>query len=83
MKDGRWAVYRVLEKQKTTTQPFEEVKGRIRQKLQYEKEKDLYEKALEYLKKKYHVKVYEDRIEKMYKESKEGKRNKGGKEEKK
>ncbi len=84
MKDGRWAVYRVLEKQKTTTQPFEEVKGRIRQKLQYEKEKELYEKALEYLKKKYHVKVYEDRIEKMYRESKEGKKKeKGGKEEKK
>jgi parvulin-like peptidyl-prolyl isomerase len=70
MKDGRWAVYRVLEKKKERVRPFDEVKGQIRQRLSYEKEKELYEKAMEYLKSKYHIKVFADRIEKMGKEKK-------------
>jgi len=62
LKDGRWVVYRVLQKIKKRQLPYEEVRNTIFQRLAYEKEKKLYEEALENLKKKYHVVIYEDRI---------------------
>ncbi len=81
LKDGRWAVYRVLMKKKPRVKPLDEVADMIHQELSYNKEKDLYEKALDYLKKKYHIKVFEDRIEASF--NKKDERKEGGNKEKK
>ncbi len=85
MKDGRWAVYRVIDRKKERVRPYEEVKNIILQKLKYQKEKELYEQALDYLKKKYHIKVFTDRIKKMMEEGKtpKGEEGKKGKKEEK
>lgn len=81
LKDGRWAVYRVLMKKRPRVKTLDEVADIIYQKLSYEKEKELYEKALDYLKKKYHIKVFEDRIEAAFKKE-EGKKKSETKEKK-
>jgi len=72
LKDGRWAVYRVLEKKKRRVKPYEEVREIIYARLSRQKERELYEKALDYLKKKYHIVVYEDRIERKEKTEPKG-----------
>ncbi len=76
LKDGRWAVYRVLEKSKPRVKSLDEVADFIHMRLINEKEKELYEKALDYLKEKYHVKVFEDKIEALF-SRKEGKKGTG------
>ena len=75
LKDGRWAVYRVFHKKKGRLKSFEEVKRSIEFKLRREIESRIYQEALEYLKKKYALKVFEDRIEELggKEEEKEGK----------
>jgi parvulin-like peptidyl-prolyl isomerase len=62
LKDGNWAVYRVLEKINEKIKPFDEVKSYIREKLRYEKEKALYEQVLEQIKKDYKIVVFEEKF---------------------
>ena len=62
LNDGNWAVYRVLEKINEKIKPFDEVKSYIREKLRYEKEKELYEQVLEQIKKDHKIVVFEEKF---------------------